>query len=235
MTRTRLGKQQPVTKAASHLEKAHIKQTRGESHYRFSFYYLSQNDIFNFGSNMTHPVEEENSYWTDLLSALALGEQEKVAIFDRDVKMHEYDWSTSPHFSRPKQHEGERIMQFRINKQSRVIGFKDSVLMNSKTDEALLMFNILWIDFHHNHCDSEGYGSLTETSPVPSIFERMQNKVNELISVLAAKESELEDKQLEIDMLYTENQELCDKCKLLQQTSSKVNEQSQAQTSTYFS
>lgn len=94
-------------------------------------------------------------------------------------------------------------MQFRINKQSRVIGFKDSVLINSKTDEALLMFNILWIDFHHNHCDSEGYGSLTETSTVPSIFERMQNKVNELASIFAAEESELEDKQLEIDMLYS--------------------------------
>lgn len=228
MQKPKLNKQQAIKKATTSLDKIDTKHIKGESHYRFSFYYLSQNDIFNFGSNMTKPVEIDNSYWTDLLSMLAYGEQVKVTTFDRDVKMHEYDWDNSPHFSRPKQHESEKIMQFRINKQSRVIGFKDSVSLSTDKDGTLIMFNILWIDFHHNHCDSDGYGSLTSAIPVQSLFERQQNEIDTLTLRISAQDAELDEKNMELDLVYKENEELRDKYKLLQQSLSDTKEISPA-------
>lgn len=233
MPKPKLTKQQAIKKTATSLDKVVTKQVKGESHYRFSFYYLSQNDIFNFGSNMTKPVEVDSSYWTDLLSMLAYGEREKVSIFDRDTKMHEYDWNNSPHFSRPRQHESEKIMQFRINKQSRVIGFKDSVSLNTDKDGTLVMFNVLWIDFHHNHCDSEGYGSLTSTVPVQSLFERQQNEIDALTLRISAQNAELDEKNMELDLVYKENEELRDKYKLLQQSLNDTKEVSPA--SSFFS
>lgn len=234
MTKQRLSKKSAVS-ANINLSKVQPNVPKGESHYRFSFYYLSQNDIFNFGNNMTHPVEVGSSYWTDLLSMLSYGEHEKVADFDRVSKMHEYDWKNSPHFSCPQQFEGEKIIQFRINKQSRVIGFRDPITIKSDKEGTIVMFDILWIDFHHNHCDSEGYGSLTKTVPIPSIFDRLQEKIDTLSLTLESQKIELADKSTELLMLYDENQELKDKYEALLKTVQKgQNEAKQTGATVYF-
>ncbi len=135
----------------------------------FSFKYFDRNhELFNLGDHLTRPIAVQSDWFLDLLDTLKEASNLKITDFKQKYDMHPLQEDGSNIKDKDKLEQFE-YWSFDVTKQSRVIGFK----INNR-------FYIQWLDVHHNHYNSAGYGKATYYCKPFSIIDQVHNECEQL-------------------------------------------------------
>lgn len=123
---------------------------------------------FNLGKNNCDEETVESDWYLDLLDILREATTIKYSEFSKKYNLHPLQRKNS-NIKDCELNEQYDYKEINISKKSRIICFiVDKVLY------------IKWLDYHHNHYNSEGYGKITLCNRPLSIYEKMYKEIDEL-------------------------------------------------------
>ena len=140
-----------------------------EKSFSFSFSCFDRSHkLFNLGESTTPDKAVSGAWFLTLLDCFKdVCNTTKMDLKRKPHLLHPVDWKNA-NATAPQNSEQLEYWQFRLNKsRGRVIGFFiDSV------------FYIVWLDKHHNLCDSEGYGGVAYFVHPSNEYEILEAKLH---------------------------------------------------------
>ena len=135
--------------------------------FSFELLEVAKNGLFNLGTN---PQQKslDNEHWIyDFLEALNDVSGIELAILrNKPYYLHPVKWKDA-NVKKPAAQGQAEWWQFRLNKsKGRIIG----LLVKG-------IFYVVWLDKHHNFCDSDGYGKACVYRYTKSSFEMLSEEI----------------------------------------------------------